>query len=129
MQHSPCFAIASNGIDIFAGFWDQAQPVLTLRIADLGIGTTATEQLVSYCPALVSQISLLLNTLAGNHEPDTLINVGFSAYPNRHWSMPAFDPVTAGRERLVSSTQIIAVRATHRSLRSHLPVREPFGHG
>jgi|SRR5450759_1189885 hypothetical protein len=52
MQHSPCFAIASNGIDIFAGFWDQAQPVLTLRIADLGIGTTATEQLVSFCPAV-----------------------------------------------------------------------------
>lgn len=47
---NPCkYVLASNGITLFAGFWDQEQPVLALQISDLLVGTKATDDFVNFC--------------------------------------------------------------------------------
>jgi len=47
---NPChFILASNGVDILGGRWDQSEPVLSLKIAELGMGTQALGNLISFC--------------------------------------------------------------------------------
>jgi len=47
---NPChYVMASNGIELLAGFWDQERPSLKVRVRDLGLGTDAHEQLLRLC--------------------------------------------------------------------------------
>lgn len=47
---NPCrFVLASNGVDLLAGYWDQEQPVHRLKVADLVVGSTFTTQLQTFC--------------------------------------------------------------------------------
>jgi hypothetical protein len=47
---NPCrFVLASNGISLLAGYWDQDKPVLELKVEDLGVGTKALDDLISFC--------------------------------------------------------------------------------
>ncbi len=51
---NPCrFVIATNGTNLLAGYWDQEVPELDIQVADLLIGTKATEELVKFCQARV----------------------------------------------------------------------------
>ena len=51
---NPCrFVIATNGKNLLAGYWDQELPELDIQVADLHIGTKATEELVQFCQARV----------------------------------------------------------------------------
>jgi|GEM_PF-1087636 len=47
---NPCrFIIGTNGRTLLAGYWDQDQPVITLDVEDLGVGSAAVEQLAAFC--------------------------------------------------------------------------------
>jgi hypothetical protein len=51
---NPCkFIIATNGVNLLAGYWDQETPELDVAVADLNPGTEATERLISFCHASV----------------------------------------------------------------------------
>jgi hypothetical protein len=47
---NPCkFVIASNGITLLAGYWDQDKPVLQKNVDDLRIGTKDLDDLIAFC--------------------------------------------------------------------------------
>ncbi|HEX3666011.1 MAG TPA: hypothetical protein VHU23_12350 [Rhizomicrobium sp.] len=47
---NPCkFVIATNGVNLLAGYWDQETPVLELNVSDLKVGTKQTQRLVDFC--------------------------------------------------------------------------------
>lgn len=47
---NPCrYVMASNGVTLLAGYWDQDQPVLNLKVVDLVPGTQASQQLIDFC--------------------------------------------------------------------------------
>lgn len=51
---NPCrFIIATNGVNLLAGYWDQETPELDVAVADLNPGTEATEKLISFCHASI----------------------------------------------------------------------------
>lgn len=53
---NPCkFIIATNGTNLLAGYWDQDQPALDLKVADLNVGTKPTEDLITFCGVGVLQ--------------------------------------------------------------------------
>ncbi len=47
---NPCkFVLATNGIDLLAGYWDQEQPSLEVHVDDLKTGTSAMDKLIELC--------------------------------------------------------------------------------
>ena len=47
---NPCrFIIATNGLNLLAGYWDQERPLLDLKTDDLKIGTKAADDLLGFC--------------------------------------------------------------------------------
>ena len=51
---NPCrFVLATNGITLLAGYWDQEVPELDINISDLHIGTDSTDKLIAFCQAHV----------------------------------------------------------------------------
>jgi len=67
---NPCrFIIATNGVNLLAGFWDQETPELDLLVADLNQGTEATEKLINFCHAsiLASHSSIYFSKILVTH--------------------------------------------------------------
>jgi hypothetical protein len=53
---NPCrFVLACNGVEVLAGYWDQAAPQIQERVADLGVETAATKLLAAFCQNSVLQ--------------------------------------------------------------------------
>jgi hypothetical protein len=51
---NPCrFIIATNGIDLLAGYWDQEKPVHEISVAGLMLGAKPADDLVAFCQASV----------------------------------------------------------------------------
>jgi hypothetical protein len=47
---NPCkFVIASNGVTLLAGFWDQDRPVFEKNVGDLQVGTNDLNELIAFC--------------------------------------------------------------------------------
>lgn len=53
---NPCrYVIASNGVNLLAGYWDQEVPELDLLISDLLPGTAELEKLIGFCNSQILQ--------------------------------------------------------------------------
>lgn len=47
---NPCrFVLATNGVDLLAGYWDQQTPEISAKVADLHAGTSIAVQLRDFC--------------------------------------------------------------------------------
>jgi hypothetical protein len=47
---NPCkFVVATNGVDLLAGYWDQEKPLLEVRADDLKNGTSDLDKLIELC--------------------------------------------------------------------------------
>jgi hypothetical protein len=51
---NPCrFIVATNGVTLLAGYWDQDAPAIELNVSDLSVGAAAMAHLTDFCGATV----------------------------------------------------------------------------